>query len=100
MNATTVAGHNNVGADYRCQCWGDGVAEGLRQATEQCQEPSSWVKIPTAPSLSCTCRKKGFITSGKPRAEAFVSALLIFLKAFFWFFSPYHGFLFSPSFMA
>jgi hypothetical protein len=57
---------------------------------------SSWVKTPTAPRLSCTCRKKGFITSGRPRAGAFVSALLIFFKGLFLFLSPYHGFLLSP----
>jgi hypothetical protein len=54
-----------------------------KQATGWCQEPSSWVKTPTAvPSLSCTYRKKAFITSGKHKAGAFVSALLISLKAF------------------
>jgi hypothetical protein len=51
-------------------------------AMGQCKEPSSWVKTPTTvSSLLCTCREKGFITSGKPRAGAFVSALLISLKA-------------------
>jgi hypothetical protein len=53
-----------------------------KQATGRCQEPSIWVKTPIGVSrLSCTNRKKGFITSGKPRAGAFMSALLIFLKA-------------------
>jgi hypothetical protein len=46
-------------------------------------EPSSWVRTPTAvPFCSWTYRKNGFITTSRPRARTFVSALLIFLKAF------------------
>jgi hypothetical protein len=43
-----------------------------------CQEPSSRIKTPIAiPFHSWTYKKKVFITSSRPRAEAFVSTLLI-----------------------
>jgi hypothetical protein len=58
-----------------------------KQATWNCQEPSSWVKTLTAPSVSCTYRKKGFILSGRPRAGTFVSALLIFVQGLLFFVS-------------
>jgi hypothetical protein len=66
-----------------------------KEATGWCQEPSSWVMTLTAvPSLSHTHRKKGFITSGRPTAKAFVCPLNFF-EGLFLFLSPYHGFLFS-----
>jgi hypothetical protein len=51
------------------------------------------------PQLSCTYRKKGFIMSGRPRSGAFVSALLIPLKAFSYSSSKIMS-SYSPPFMA
>jgi hypothetical protein len=69
-----------------------------KQTTRWCQEPSSWVKTPTAvPSLSYTYRKEDFYHIWQAQSRVVCKCPLNFFKDLFLLLYLYNGFLFSPT---